>query len=125
MQRRRPGPDVTTAQLRDRSWWTGPECFVLVDDYELVVTASANPLAGLLEYLAQARDIGLHLVLARRAGGAGRALYEPMLQRLREVGTPGLVLSGERDEGALVGDVRPRPLPPGRGCWSTGATVPA
>jgi S-DNA-T family DNA segregation ATPase FtsK/SpoIIIE len=114
MQRRLPGPDVTTAQLRDRSWWTGPECFVLVDDYELVVSGAGNPLAGLVDFLAQARDIGLHLVLARRAGGAGRALYEPMIQRLREVSTPGLLLSGEREEGALVGDVRPRPLPPGR-----------
>ena len=29
---RLPGPDVTPAQLKTRSWWTGPECFVLVDD---------------------------------------------------------------------------------------------
>jgi S-DNA-T family DNA segregation ATPase FtsK/SpoIIIE len=115
MQRRLPGPDVTPQQLRDRSWWAGPECFVLVDDYDLVATGSTNPIAGLLDHLAQARDVGLHLVLARRSGGAGRALYEPVIQRLREVSSPGVLLSGDRDEGALVGDVRPRPLPPGRG----------
>src|SRR5262249_16183923 len=33
MNGRLPGPDVTPEQLRTRSWWTGPECFVLVDDY--------------------------------------------------------------------------------------------
>jgi S-DNA-T family DNA segregation ATPase FtsK/SpoIIIE len=115
MDRRRPGPDVSPEQLRTRSWWTGPECFVLVDDYDLVATGPANPLLPLLEHLSQARDVGLHLVLTRRAGGAGRALYEPILQRLRELGTPGLVMSGNRDEGALVGTVRPGPQPPGRG----------
>ena len=115
MDKRRPGPAVTPEQLRARSWWTGPECFVLVDDYDLVATAAANPLLPLLGYLSQARDVGLHLILTRRAGGAGRALYEPLLQRLRELGPPGIVMAGDRDEGPLVGAVRPGPLPPGRG----------
>ncbi len=115
MDKRRPGPDVTPAELADRSWWTGPECFVLVDDYDLVTGGPANPLTPLLEYLAQARDVGLHLVVTRRSGGAGRAAFEPVLQRLRELGTPGLVMSGEREEGPLVGSVRPSPQPPGRG----------
>ena len=88
---------------------------MLVDDYDLVATAAAGPLLPLLEYLSQARDVGLHLILTRRAGGSARALYEPILQRLRELGMPGLVMSGEREEGALVGGVRPTPQPPGRG----------
>jgi DNA segregation ATPase FtsK/SpoIIIE, S-DNA-T family len=115
MQRRLPGTDVTPPQLRDRSWWTGPELFVLVDDYDLVATGPANPLRALEEYLPQARDIGLHLVITRRSGGAGRALYEPIVQRLRELSSPGLVMAGDRDEGQLVGAVRPGPLPAGRG----------
>ena len=115
MQRRLPGPDVTAQQLRDRSWWTGPELFVLVDDYDLVATGPANPLRALEDYLPQARDIGLHVVLTRRSGGASRALYDPIIQRLRELSSPGLVMSGDKDEGALVGTVRPGPMPPGRG----------
>ena len=115
MQNRLPGPDVTPQQLRDRSWWTGPDCYVIVDDYDLVSTGPSNPLQPLLDYLAQARDIGLHLVLTRRSGGAGRSLYEPVIQRLRELSSPGLVLSGDRDEGPLIGTVRPGPQPPGRG----------
>ncbi len=89
MERRLPGPDVTAQQLRERSWWTGPELFVLVDDYDLVASGPTNPLTPLLEYLPQARDVGLHLVLTRRAGGAGRALYEPVIQRLRELSVAG------------------------------------
>ncbi|MEH0934415.1 type VII secretion protein EccCa [Micromonospora psammae] len=115
MQRRMPGPEVTPAQLRERSWWSGPELFVLVDDYDLVASGPANPLHGLTEHLPQARDIGLHLVLVRRSGGAARAQYEPIIQRLRELSTAGLVMSGSPDEGQLVGPVRPGPLPPGRG----------
>ncbi|RKN17047.1 type VII secretion protein EccCa [Micromonospora musae] len=115
LARRIPGPEVTSEQLRERSWWSGPELFVLVDDYDLVATGPANPLRALEEYLPQARDIGLHLVLARRSGGAARAQYEPIVQRLRELATAGLVMTGSPDEGALVGPVRPGPLPPGRG----------
>ncbi|WBB82497.1 type VII secretion protein EccCa [Micromonospora sp. WMMD882] len=115
MERRKPGPEVTAAQLRQRSWWTGPELFVLVDDYDLVATGPVNPLRALEDHLPQARDVGLHLVLVRRSGGAGRSQYEPIVQRLRELASAGLVMSGSPDEGALVGPVRPGPLPPGRG----------
>jgi S-DNA-T family DNA segregation ATPase FtsK/SpoIIIE len=115
MQRRLPPGDVTPEQMRTRSWWTGPECFVLVDDYDLVASAPNNPLLPLLEYLAQARDVGLHLVVTRRSGGAGRAMFEPVVQRLRELSSPGLILSGDREEGPLLGNVRPSNQPPGRG----------
>ena len=74
--------------------------FVVVDDYDMVAASGQNPLLPLLDYLPHGRDIGLHLVVARRAGGAGRALYEPVLARLRELSSPGLVMSGSRDEGA-------------------------
>ncbi|MFC6285548.1 type VII secretion protein EccCa [Nocardioides sp. GCM10027113] len=115
---RLPGPDVTPEQLRDRSWWQGAEVFVLVDDYDLVANQQGqqgSPVAPLQPLLAQARDVGLHLVVARRSGGASRALYEPVLQSLRDLAAPGLLLSGSPDEGPLLGGLRPAPAPPGRG----------
>ncbi|GAA4217833.1 type VII secretion protein EccCa [Actinocatenispora rupis] len=115
MRRRLPGPDVSPAQLRDRSWWHGPELYLLVDDYDLVSTGSGNPVALLGDVLPQARDIGLHLILTRRVGGMARAMYEPVVQSLRELNMPALMLSGPRDEGVLYGNRRPEPLPPGRG----------
>jgi S-DNA-T family DNA segregation ATPase FtsK/SpoIIIE len=118
LRRRLPGADVTPAQLRTRSWWSGPEVYVLVDDYDLVAgngaAGSANPLLPLLEFLPQAKDVGLHLVLARRSGGAGRALFEPVIARLRELASPGLMMSGSAEEGPLLDGVKPSPLPPGR-----------
>jgi S-DNA-T family DNA segregation ATPase FtsK/SpoIIIE len=115
MRQRLPASDVTSAQLRDRSWWHGPDLYLLVDDYELVAAASGNPLAALLDVLPHSRDIGLHVIAARASGGAGRAVFEPVLQRLRELGTPGVLLSGSKDEGSLLGNVTGQPMPPGRG----------
>ncbi|MEV7546005.1 type VII secretion protein EccCa [Streptomyces sp. NPDC089915] len=112
--RRRPPADVTPRQLRERSWWTGPEVFVLIDDYDLVATSRGNPLAPLVEFLPFARDAGVRFVVARSSAGASRALYEPFVQRIKELGAQGVVLSGDPSEGDLLGPVRPRPLPPGR-----------
>ena len=112
--KRLPPPDLTPAQLKERSWWSGSDLFVVVDDYELVATSS-NPLTPIVELIPQARDIGLHLIVARSGGGAGRAMYDPVVQRIREMSSPGLIMSGSRDEGALLGNIRAEALPPGRG----------
>ncbi|MFE5478993.1 MULTISPECIES: type VII secretion protein EccCa [unclassified Nocardia] len=115
LAKRIPGSDITQQQLRERSWWSGPEIYVVVDDYDMVVTGSVNPFAPLLEYLPQARDIGLHLVVTRRIGGASRALYDPVLGAMKNLSVQTLIMSGSRDEGKLIGDVRPSKMPPGRG----------
>jgi S-DNA-T family DNA segregation ATPase FtsK/SpoIIIE len=115
LRTRLPGPDVTPEQLRARSWWHGAEVFFLVDDYDLVVTSAGSPLRPLVPLLAQAGDVGLHLALTRRTGGASRAMFEPVLQAVRDLGSPGILLSGSPDEGALIGRTKATPQPPGRG----------
>lgn len=117
LKERLPPPDISARELRERTWWTGPEFYVVVDDYDLVGGAvSRGPLAPLADYLAQARELGLHLVVARRVGGASRAIMsDPLITRLRELGSPGLILSGDHREGALLGDQRASHQPPGRG----------
>ncbi|RSM65650.1 type VII secretion protein EccC [Amycolatopsis sp. WAC 01376] len=115
MTRRLPGPDVTQEQLKTRSWWTGPELFIIVDDYDLVATQTSNPLKPLAEFLAQAKDVGLHVIVVRRSGGASRAMFDPILGKLREIAAPGMVMNGSRDEGNLVANVKPSQMPPGRG----------
>ncbi|MGW5455909.1 type VII secretion protein EccCa [Nocardia sp. NPDC003979] len=113
VSQRLPGPDITPAQLRDRSWWTGPEVYVIVDDYDMI--AANNPLAPLMELLPQARDIGLHVIIARRAGGAGRALYDSVLGPMKDMSVDGILMSTPRDEGVLLSDIRPAQYPTGRG----------
>ena len=116
---------MTTAQLRDRSWWTGPELYLIVDDYDLVMTGSSNPLAPLMPLVAQGRDIGLHVVLARRVAGAAKGMYEPFTSRMRDVSPIGLVLAGDRDEGPLLGGVRASDQLPGRGVLVPRRGMPA
>ena len=111
---RLPGPDVTPEQLRDRSWWTGPEIYVLVDDYDLVATSAGNPLRQLVEFLPQARGIGLHLFVTRQAGGAARASGDPVINRMRELNFPGVLLSMPKEEPPVWGQ-RPAKRQAGRG----------
>ncbi|MEE1930948.1 type VII secretion protein EccCa [Streptomyces sp. TRM 70351] len=95
----------------------GPRIVVLVDDYDVLATAGNSPLEPFLPYLPSAPDIGLHFVVTRRVAGASRALYEPFLMTLRESGTAGLVMTGDRSEGQLFPGVPAAARPPGRGTF--------
>jgi DNA segregation ATPase FtsK/SpoIIIE, S-DNA-T family len=112
---RLPSPDLGPADLEARQWWSGPAVVLFVDDYDLVAGPAGNPLGELVDLVAQGRDVGFHVVLARRVGGAARSAFEPFFQRIRELGSPGLVMSGDPQEGPLIGDRKAEPMPPGRG----------
>ena len=115
LDERMPGADVTPEELRARSWWSGPRIHLLVDDLDLVITGGGNPLQPLTRFLPHARDIGLTVVLARRSAGASRAMFDPFVARIRDLGGAGFLMSGSREEGPLLGGIRPGPLPAGRG----------
>ncbi|MDK1476955.1 type VII secretion protein EccCa [Streptomyces sp. 549] len=119
MEKRTPPDDVTPQQLRDRSWWSGPQIFIIVDDYELVANSNGNPLAVLTEHLPFARDIGVRFIIARNSSGASRSFYEAFMQRIKELGAQGVVLAGDPTEGDLIGSVRARPMPTGRGFFAS------
>jgi S-DNA-T family DNA segregation ATPase FtsK/SpoIIIE len=112
---RLPPAGITAQELAAHGWWEGPEIFVVLDDYDLVGDQSPSPLAPLVEFLPHARDVGLHVVLARRITGIGRTYGDQLLSRIQEMGCAGLVLSGDRKEGAVLGDERAATRPPGRG----------
>ncbi|MFF5076582.1 type VII secretion protein EccCa [Actinoplanes sp. NPDC000266] len=113
LEERRAPSTVTPAELQARSWWSGPELYLVVDDLDMVAN---DVLAPLLPYLMHARDIGFHVVAAHRSSGAARALVSGTLAgKVAEMGTDGLLMSGEAREGALLGGVRPGTLPSGRG----------
>jgi S-DNA-T family DNA segregation ATPase FtsK/SpoIIIE len=94
--------------------WTGQHIYLFVDDYDWIVSPMGNPLAGLAELVMRGRDVGFHVVLARRVGGTARTAFEPFFQRLREMGTPGLIFNGDPQEGTLLGAQRAASLPSGR-----------
>ncbi|HEY5833937.1 type VII secretion protein EccCa [Streptomyces sp.] len=110
-----PGPDVAPSRMRQADWWTGPRLFILVDDYDLVGSNPVNqPFGPLLDHLALGWELGVHLIVARSAAGAGRGLNDSLLRRMQEVNTPALLLSCPPAEGYLFGNIKGRSLVPGR-----------
>ncbi|AKG45874.1 FtsK or SpoIIIE family protein [Streptomyces xiamenensis] len=92
---------------------------MIIDDFDLVATGSNHPLTQLVELLPYARDTGVRFIIARNSAGASRAMFDPFMQRLRELGAQGLVLSSNRSEGEVLPGVRARSFPPGRGTLVT------
>lgn len=116
MRTRRPPDDVTSQQLKDRSWWSGPEIFVVIDDYHMVVQrGQLNPLDPLKELIVDGRDTGLHVIAARNIAQADSALYDSVLGQIKNVNAPGLIMDGTKFDGTLIGDVRATKQPVGRG----------
>ncbi|MFF9805593.1 type VII secretion protein EccCa [Streptomyces coeruleorubidus] len=115
LEKRLPETADPDAPMTTEPAFTGPRIVILVDDYDILTAAGQQPLAPFLPYVSSAQDIGLHFVVARRAAGASRALYEPMLTALRETGTTALVMTGDRTEGQLFPGLYASQQPPGRG----------
>ncbi|MFE9282421.1 type VII secretion protein EccCa [Nocardiopsis alba] len=95
----------------------GPRIVVLADDYDVLTTAGQKPLAPFVPFVSNGRDIGLHFVVARRVAGAGRGMFDPLVQAVREIGTSALIMSGDRSEGQLLPRLYASAQPPGRGRW--------
>lgn len=113
---RLPPPGMPAAEAATRGWWGSPaDIYLIVDNYERL--AAASPLTPLVPLLDHAADIGLHLIIARQARGAGRAVYEAAYATLKDVGSPALLLSGPESEGTVVGRSKLTSRPPGRGVW--------
>jgi DNA segregation ATPase FtsK/SpoIIIE, S-DNA-T family len=87
----------------------------VVDDYDLL-EGQPSPLRPLFPYVPTGREVGFHVVVARRSGGISRVLpSDAVISRTREVGAVSLLLSADAREGVIAGDVRGTQLPRGRG----------
>ncbi|MBB5918752.1 S-DNA-T family DNA segregation ATPase FtsK/SpoIIIE [Nocardia transvalensis] len=116
MRERRPPDNVTPQQLKERSWWSGPEIFVVVDDYHMVVPRGAmNPLDSLKDLIVDGRDTGFHFIAARNIAQADMALYDSVLGQVKNLNCSGLIMDGTKMDGMLIGDVKPMKQPVGRG----------
>ncbi|WP_040421218.1 type VII secretion protein EccC [Corynebacterium timonense] len=119
LSQRLPGADVTAEQLAARSWWQGPDIWVVIDDLDLVADEVLRPLIPLLPH---ARDVGLHLVVARKFGGVARALYGGFLGAAKDLAPDVMLFDATRDEGTIFG-VRPSAHKPGRATLVRGSDV--
>jgi len=115
MRKRVPGPDIAPERLPKRDWWKGPRLFVLLDDYDMLSSGAMDcPATPLVPLLAQGFEIALHVILARSSANGMRAMMDPLIRRMWELGTPGVLFSSRREEGKFLGDAKPLTLAPGR-----------
>lgn len=84
---------------------------LVIDDYDQVLALTKNPLNDLKEFWSQARDLGLHILIAGSSGDLGRT--DPFLSQLR-AGRLGIVLGSDPNDSPILG-VRMSDMPPGRG----------
>ncbi len=85
---------------------------LVIDDFELVAALPKNPGSELKDLVRQARDLGLHVILAGSINDLGKS-FDPLAQQAKAV-RAGIVLSGDPQENPILG-VKIADLPPGRG----------
>jgi len=89
---------------------SGSDVYLVVDDYDLVVTPSGNPLLALLDVLPQSRDIGLHVVTGPLVWWCGSSAVRAIpaadartwISRLGHVGQPGRRSTARRRRAAAA-----------------------
>lgn len=94
-----------------RSWWRGPEIFIVIDDYHLF--AAVDPATGqapvhkFLPWIAnEPLARGLHFVIARASENlAVNAVRDPILSRLTTDLVPTVMLSADKYDGQ-IGEVK-------------------
>jgi type VII secretion protein EccCb len=115
LRKRLPPADLTTAQLRARSWWSGPDVVLLVDDWHMIVAASGAipPMTPLAPLLPAAADIGLHVIATCQMSHAHRATMDKFVGAAFGAGSPTLFLSGDKQE-YPSSEIKVKRRPPGQ-----------
>lgn len=119
---RTPTEKVGMQERRERSWWSGPEVFVFVDDYAMVNSAAPQAFAALAPYWGNAHSLGLHAVVSCPIGLATRVLAQSgsLLKMNNDVNGATLVMDGIKENGPILG-LRVQPRVTGRGVLITAA----
>lgn len=112
---REPPPGLSAEELLSRSWWSGPEIFLIVDDIQQLPPGFDSPLHKAVPFVNRAADVGLHVIFTRTFGGWSSAGSDPMLRALHQANVPLLVMDADPDEGFIRGKMKGGPLPRGRG----------
>ena len=105
LTKRAPQAGVDARTIRDRSWFDGPELFVLIDNYASIMTqqGAPSPLDEVVRHLG-AENRGIHLIIATNAMGFSVAsqMNKP-LKALMGMSAPVLMLSGPSTEARITG----------------------
>lgn len=97
-------PDyATAADKRERNWWTGPEVFIIIDDYDLVAPrGSTPPVHELIGWVRKdGFERGIHVIIATNSDNIGVSLMsDPIIKQMSQDRAPALLLSTDKLQGA-------------------------
>lgn len=106
LQKRLPNmEDLDPRALKDRSWFDGPEVFVIVDGYNRIGSSSGvmSPIDQLAPGLGAATDLGVHMIMSTSGTGLANNLgMNKILKIYNEQASPILLLSGPSAEPRLT-----------------------
>jgi len=119
-QRLQASSEQPVELMQESKPWEGLHYYLFVDDYESVATLTpqmGNPLNALEGVVQAGREIGFHVVLARRVTDYARNNYDPIFRAIRNMECPGILMRGDPAEGrqVLYKQNISDALPPGRG----------
>jgi type VII secretion protein EccCa/type VII secretion protein EccCb len=112
---REPPPGLSAEELLSRTWWSGPEIFLIIDDIQQFPPGFDSPFQKAAPWVTRSADVGLHVIATRTFGGWSSAGSDPLLRALHQANAPLLVMDADPDEGFIRGKMKGGPLPRGRG----------
>lgn len=101
-----PGAGLTVKQIRDRTWYSGPEVFVVIDNASMLFgpgfgLSSDTRLDAVLDLLSR-NGLGIHVFATVPAAGFGAVrMSHKLVRAVESAGAPTLMLSGPPAEGVI------------------------
>ena len=112
MHSRKPGDETTAEQLADRTYFSGKEVYVFIDNFFRLAEGHAARTVfdedngapeSVTKLLASAEDLGVHFIVSDDTGFAERVKVSPFLLALREkMMAPILQLAGQPSSGTPI-----------------------
>ena len=128
MASRKPDDDASVEQLRNRTYFTGPEIYVFIDNFASLTDGYAFKCAfdevevqgeSVSKLLATGVDLGVHFIVTDSSGFSERVKTSLFLQALRmQMMAPILQLAGQPSSGEPLGQayhLKPSRWRPGQG----------
>ncbi|GAB3134268.1 type VII secretion protein EccC [Tsukamurella serpentis] len=122
-------PDTADSDaLARRDWWTGPEIFLIIDDYDAVVARGdrTNPITQTVKLMNDGVIRGFHvIVVLNDAELLYKASSDPLIQYLDTHSSMALVLSADKFNVNIGGERGQRFGIPGRARFHPGRGAPS
>lgn len=97
--------ELDPRSIQERSWFTGPEIFVIIDGYQRIGTTGGaqSPIDELVPFLTTTPDLGVHLFVTTAANGLSMSLAQnKMFKMFMDQTAPVMMLSGPTTEPRLT-----------------------